>query len=755
MASLESRLPLKPVLTPEAAREIDNFESETGRFLRGELSPERYRGFRLAHGIYGQRQPDVQMIRVKIPTGALTGDQLYRLADISQEFSTGIAHLTTRQDVQFHYVRLDRVSQVMRQLADVGLTTREACGNSVRNVTACPLSGFLAEELFNVQPYALATYAFLVRNPFCQQMARKFKIAFSACPEDCAATAIHDIGAVGRVIAPGSDPAGREETRYGFKVLVGGGLGSTPFTAQILSEFVSVGDLLPTIKAILKVFSDLGNRKNKMKARLKFVVHRLGIEEFRSRVTAALAELTEVEWQEAALPSYVPERFARLVEEHLAGSPQAGAIRSAPSLFSGRSAGEAPLPSLGGLAEDPEYLRWRSFSVRLHQDPDRAVVTVLCPLGDIEAPRLRALSRLVATYAEDHVRVARDQNLVLPSVKRSDVRALYEGLREAGLAEAGVGTALDVTACPGADTCGLGITSSKGLTRALRAELASLAGNGGLEALRGVTIKISGCPNSCGQHHIANIGLHGVVKTIAGKQIPAYQLHLGGRVGHGEARIGQTLEKLPARHVPRVVSALLRLFQAERSQGESFPDFASRISPERLRALFKPFVTELSAEERLAIDWGQEVPFTTDDIGIGECAGAGTDAAIGPFDNYQAEVFQARLFMEKRQWVDAAANLSRSLYTLARVLLERVGKSPESDYEITCEIRAQVIDRGYASDLWNEARREIDALLRTRRPDPVLVLESHERCLLLLEEARKTIAILDASKTAAPAEVPG
>src|SRR3989454_6438465 len=328
MAETETILPERIALPPEAEREIENFEAETARFLAGELSPERYRAFRLAQGIYGQRQPGVQMVRVKIPSGALSGRQLHRLADISERYSTGVCHLTTRQDMQFHFVQLADVPQVMRLLAEAGLTTREACGNSVRNVTACPLTGFIAEELFDVQPYAIAAFAFLVRNPFCQQLARKFKIAFSSCPEDCAATAIHDIGAVGRVIAPGSGPAGREETRYGFKVLVGGGLGSTPFTAQVLSEFVPVGDLLPTIKAILKVFSDLGNRKNKMKARIKFVVHRLGIEDFRSRVAAALAELTEAERQEAAVPLYVPERFARLGEGYLAGGPSPGEVRA-------------------------------------------------------------------------------------------------------------------------------------------------------------------------------------------------------------------------------------------------------------------------------------------------------------------------------------------------------------------------------------------------------------------------------------------
>src|SRR5262245_16035722 len=304
MNTPESRLLSGPSVPPDAAREIDNIEAEIHRFLRGELSPERFRAFRLGHGIYGQRQPGVQMVRVKIPSGVLNGRQLRRLADISEEFSTGISHLTTRQDFQFHYVPLPRVPHLLRLLAEVGLTSREACANSVRNITACSLTGVIAEEAFNVQPYSLAAYAYLVRNPFCQQMARKFKIAFSACPEACAATAIHDIGALGRV---------REENgraTYGFWLVAGGGLGSTPFTAQTVAEFVPVEDLLPTIKAILKVFSDLGNRRSKMKARLKFVVHRLGIRKFRDLVEQARSALTPEERAEADITAYLPRSFA-------------------------------------------------------------------------------------------------------------------------------------------------------------------------------------------------------------------------------------------------------------------------------------------------------------------------------------------------------------------------------------------------------------------------------------------------------------
>ena len=744
MNTRESRLPAIPLVPADAAQEIDNIEAEIHRFLHGELSPERFRAFRLGHGIYGQRQPGVQMLRVKIPSGILNGRQLRRLADISEEFSTGVSHLTTRQDLQFHYVPLPRVPHLLRLLAEVGLTSREACANSVRNITACPLTGVIAEEVFNVQPYSLAAYAYLVRNPFCQQMARKFKIAFSACPEDCAATAIHDIGLLGRV----EEVEGR--TRCGFRVVVGGGLGSTPFVAQLLEEFVPLQDLLPTLKGILKVFTDYGNRRNKQKARLKFVVHKMGIARYRQEVVAAKRAMTATEREEARLLDHVPQPFAELAAGHLAGRPELAEIRSAQRLADAS-------PSIQVSDRDSDaFARWRSCSVRAHQDPQRLVVTVLFPLGDLDAARLRALARLVTTFSGDEARVARDQNLVLPSVKREELPALYEALAALGLAEAGVGTALDVTACPGADTCAVGITSSKGLTRALREELVPLCGNGGLEAFRGVTIKISGCPNSCGQHHIASIGLHGVVKQINGKAVPAYQLHLGGRVEAGTARIGKALDKIPARNVPRVVMALLSLYRRERAPDESFPQLVDRLSPERIQSLLKPLIEEPPPPDEPVVDWGQSGPFSTEEIGTGECAGAGTDRVVDPFDNVQAELLQASLFMDLAQWADALANLNRCQYTLAQVLLDRLGKHPDSDYECACELRAQVIDRGYAKETWNEIHREIDALLRSRHPDPAVLRRLHRRCLDLLEESKSTLALLEQKRQSASlVEVPG
>jgi sulfite reductase (ferredoxin) len=748
-------------IDPLVQSEIVNIEGEIGRFLDGSLSAERFRAFRLAYGIYGQRQPGVQMVRVKIPTGTLRGAQIERLAAIAEEFANGLAHLTTRQDVQFHFVRLERVGELLRRLAEVGLTTREACGNSVRNVTACPLSGFLAGETFEVRPYAEATYSYLVRNPFCQQMARKVKLAFSGCAEDCAATAIHDIGALARIAPDGK--------QAGFKVVVGGGLGATPYTAQVLSEFVPLAEFLPTVKAILKVFGDHGNRRSKMRARLKFVVHKIGIERFRALVEEARRGLTAEERAEADLLDHVPPEFAATAALHLS------AARS-PSPWTGQETATTALPppvppaarpgafSVGkGIpaacvppSADAGFQRWLSTNVRDHREPDRAIVTVLLPLGDIEARRLRVLGRLVTLYSDDCARIAREQNLALPSVPRVYLRLLYEGLATAGLAEEGAGTALDVTSCPGADTCALGITSSKGLARAIRAELLPRSTNGGLEPLRGVTIKVSGCPNSCGQHHIANIGVHGVVRTIDGVAVPSYQLHLGGSIGSGEARIGRALDKIPARNVPRAIAALLDLFTTERTNGESFAEFAQRLDESRARELLRRFADERPEGEDLGVDWGQKEAFTTDEIGTGECAGAGQDAVVDPFDNVTAELRQTALFMDRDQWVDALANLNRGQYTLARVLLEALGRHPDSDYEVACELRARVIDRGYDGDDWNDLHRDIESLLRTRLPEAGSVRDLYARAQGLLLTSRQTRArLLSRQESGAAAEIPG
>lgn len=711
-------------LTPDIESEIRNFSAETDRFRKGELGPERFRAFRLAFGVYGQRQPGVQMVRIRIPAGMVTGGQLAAIADIAEEFANGVAHLTTRQDVQLYHIPLARVPDLFRSLAHAGLTTREACGNSVRNITACPLAGVAADELFDVRPYALATEAFLLRNPGNQQLARKFKIGFSACPEDCAATAIHDIGAVGRVVTEGG------RARHGFRILVGGGLGAAPFAAETLSEFVPVGELLSVVKAVITASALHASRRNKARARLKFVVHREGIAWFRDQVAAIRAEFSSGEREEAELFPYVPETLRPIHAAHAAGTlPRPTRV-----------------PPVGGPGTEGIPGGWLRRNVRSHRDPARAIVTVKYPLGDIPARDLRKLGGLAVRFSRDAARLSIGQALILAEVDRSDLARLHAELAGIGAADPVAGTALDITSCPGASTCSLAITASKGLAVAIRAELSGE----NPETLAGVAIKVSGCPNSCGQHHVADIGFHGVVRRVGGRQLPAYQLHVGGRIGNGTVRIGKASRKIPAKGAPAAVKALLALHRSEGATDEVLSDFLYRLPEERLDAALAPFSEPDAGDESAFVDWGESVPYVAE-VAAGECAGAGTDASADRLFPAQDEVRQAGAFISHGQWVDALATLGRSRFTLARILLAAAGKRTETDYETLWTYRTEVIDRGHAGERWNDFHAAASKLLARRDPDPGAVRRLYGEAALLLEEAigvLKTLSDLAARQTA-------
>jgi sulfite reductase (ferredoxin) len=500
----------------------------------------------------------------------------------------------------------------------------------------------------------------------------------------------------------------------------------------VVAPFVPAAELLPMVRAILTVFAEHGNRRQRTMARLKFVVSRIGITRFRDLVQLALAAQTPEERAEARLLPHVPEDDRDGVRRLIEHGPEPGAAASPARHHAAGAAGaagaasaahDAPVPGSAVAADVAQagFAAWSAAAVRAHRDPARAIVTVTVPIGDLRAPALRRLADAAERMGDGQVRVTREQNLVFPSVRRAALPLFHAALRAAGLEETGAGTALDVTSCPGADTCALGITSSKGLARAVRQELLPLARNGGASALSGVTIKVSGCPNACGQHHVASIGLHGVVRTIEGVKVPSYQLHLGGSTGQGQARIGRALEKVPARNVPKAIRALLAVYAAERRGNVSFADFAAALPAERVTEILRPHVETLPPEDERNFDWEQKEPFSTDDLGTGECAGAGVDAVVDPFDNVRVELRQAALFAERGMWSDALATLNRTQYSAARVLLEALGRKLDSDYEVGCELRARVIDRGYAGEGWNDLHRDIEDLLRLRRPSPIRV----------------------------------
>jgi sulfite reductase beta subunit-like hemoprotein len=557
-------------------KDVDEFVEKLQAFESGEIDSEKFRAFRLLRGVYGQRQTDVQMFRIKIPLGLLGPEQLVAVADVADRYSRGFGHVTTRQNIQLHFLKMADVEAVMRRFDEVGLTTREACGNSVRNVTACELAEVCPDAAFDVSPYGEALVRHFLRHPLSSTLPRKFKIAFSGCGTDCAFGAIHDLGFVAQV----------RDGERGFKVYAAGGLSTTPQAAITLHEFVPAAEIGRVGEAIVRLFDALGKRDNKARARLKYVLRRLGEEGFRAKYGEIKAQVDAEAIAELRLPENPRNQPAGPVEEST-----------------------GPLPS--------GYLRWRSASVVDQRQDGYAAVYVRLFLGDVTSAQMRSLARLLPRFGDGTLRLTIDQNLVIPWVDRRSLPSLYVALREIGLARNDVHSAGDVTSCPGAESCNLAVTSSRNVARAIseRLELPDVASSAGMAD---TTIKISGCPNSCGQHHVADIGWHGAAKTVAGTTYPMYQLHLGGGVDAQGARFGRQVVKVVARRVPDAVALLLKLYEAERTEGESPADFYRRVDPKRVVTVLGDVAaaTPTTGEE---VDIGEETGFHVA-IGAGECA---------------------------------------------------------------------------------------------------------------------------------------
>src|SRR3989304_5255965 len=477
--------------------EIDAFEAEIGRLRRNEIPEEKFKRFRLQQGIYGQRQKEDFMVRVKVPQGTLNPEQLKRLADIGDRFSNGIAHTSSRQDIQFHYVKLENVPTVMRLLAEVGLTTREACGNTVTNVTGCYLAGTCPDEVFDVSPYATLTTSYLLRNPVCQSLPRKFKIAFSGCSKDCALAPINAIGA----IAVKREVNGTEKP--GFRIYIAGGLGPHPKIAQVLDEFVPAEDLIPLSEAILRVFDQYGERKNRSRARMKFLLEKIGFEELKQRVLKEFQTLKTSRTWSFTLPS--------------------GDNLENPSISS--------LEKGGTGNGDPSFYRWHSTNVLRQKQDGYHTVSVRLVMGDITTAQMRKLADITTKYAHGRLKVTQQQNFIMKWVRDEDLHNLYLALKKERLALAGAGKMIDIQSCPGAETCNLGLTSSRQLAFAIGRRLAARED----AEVEDVRIKVSGGPSSWGHHHIAHVGFLGVSNNMEGRLVPHYQLHLGGGGGGGRA----------------------------------------------------------------------------------------------------------------------------------------------------------------------------------------------------------------------------
>ncbi len=591
----ESVLLDRDVLEAEYERivrdDIELFRSKAEQFLAGQITEDEFRAFRLRRGIYGQRQPGVQMVRTKVPGGLLAADQMRQLAAVADEFGGGRAHITTRQNVQFHFVPLRRVPDLLHKLADYRLTTREACYNTVRNVTCCPMAGLAPDEVFDVRPYAQrVAFAFLHKD-LTDNLPRKFKIAFSGCREDCMAGAIHDVGLRARIRDEGGEP------RRGFRVVAGGGLGALPNEAQVLDEFLPEERLLNRLEAIIRVFAKYGNRSNKMKARMKFVIRERGFEWFREAVDTEYQRILVdggIEW-----PESVPEGF--------------GGFQSRPRPL---GSGDA-LPVLNPAPRgDSEYDRWLQTNVREQKQPGYAAVTVRVSQGNLTSDQMRSVARLAEDAGDGLLRLTIDQNVVLAFVPLRRLSRVWAVLDRAGLGDAGAREIGDITTCPGAYSCNLALTKSMNLGAALE----ETVGQRRDPNVRKLSIKVSGCPNSCGQHWVADFGFYGNARKIEGREVPYYMMLLGGGYdSEGLMRFGLAVQSIPARLAPEAVDRILDHFEANRGNNETFREYVLRHKVEFFREMTADLGKPADAFPELYKDWGDDTDFSLK-LGRGECA---------------------------------------------------------------------------------------------------------------------------------------
>jgi sulfite reductase (ferredoxin) len=649
----------------DLAEEIDLFEGQIALRKQGTMEDRVFAETRLRRGAYGQRYDNGQrndgtgqqtlayptpeltkgpdtlwdapgMLRIKIPWGGVTPEQLDLMADLAEEYSDEILHVTTRQDIQLHFIHIDDTPTIMRRLASVGITTREACGNSVRNITACPVAGVCRTETFDVTPYADALMRFLLGHPDCQDFGRKFKPAFSGCAgEACGLVRMHDFGGIAKTrVVDG-------EVRRGFETYVGGGLGTSPYQAKVLNPFLPVEELLPTVQSIARVFARLGEKNNRNRARIKFLVAKLGIEEFRRLV----AEERQTLEHDTRWTAYLPD-IDRFDESPIKGA--------------------APLT----VAGSPAFQEWAATNVYRQRQEGYVTATVALPLGDLSAWQTRQLSDIARDYVGDAVRFTVEQNIVLRSVSEADLPALYEALAAVGLAQAGAGTILDITACPGTDTCKLGISSSRGLAGELRERLAATAYELD-EAVRGLRIKVSGCFNSCGQHHIADIGFFGNSRKIGGHAVPHFQVVLGGRWDENGGAFGLAIGSIPSKRIPEVVDRITTRFVTERTEGESFQDFTARIGKKALMTALEELkaVPVYEEDASLYTDWGDPREFSMGDLGIGECAGeviSRTDLELSVAESLS---FESQLSLEEGDLAKADERAYQAMLAGARAMV--------------------------------------------------------------------------------------
>ncbi|MCH7950543.1 MAG: nitrite reductase [Candidatus Dadabacteria bacterium] len=657
-------------LPDEVREELDLFERQVEDYLAGMTGEIKFQKIRLQMGVYAQRQDGVQMQRIKIPFGGLNSAQLRRLADVSDKYASGFMHLTTRQDVQLYYIQLDTEPNMMRELADVGITTREACGNTVRNVTACHQSGVSPTQNFDVTPYAEAFKNFMLRNPICQNMGRKFKVCFEGCHDkDHAGIMIHDLGFRARV----KEIDG--ELKRGFQVYVGGGLGASPSLGHLWTEFLPVEEMIPFSASVIRIFDRFGERKVRMKARMKFLIRKLGIDEFREKVEEERAKLdVDPKWND----------FLKEIDET---PPETNPhIPSAPE----------------GVSEDPLYQAWKDSCVLPHEYEGFNMVNISVHNGDITSDTARALADITEIFSASDIRISISQNLILRWVPTAALPALYLALREIDLANLGPETFNDITACPGADTCRLGITSAKGLADTLTKGMKNGLGEFS-ELSKGLSIKISGCPNACAQHVSANIGFQGASLAKEGRNVPAEQVFVGGGLYGDDTRLATSIIKVATRNAPKVVKRLLELYRDERNGDEHFDLVMERLGRDRIKEEIKEFAQVPTFEEDPSYyqDWGHEEEKFELQKGVkGECAGATVEEKIPTFSDAEKRIQQAEALLKHGEYNTSIMEAYHSCAASAHVPLYTKLVDPFTSQQTIWEFENLLVRTGDADERW-------------------------------------------------------
>jgi sulfite reductase (ferredoxin) len=647
------RTELEDLNNPVVARDIIDLEKKIRLFREGKLDDDKFRSLRLVRGIYGQRQPGVQMVRIKLPLGRVTTKQIRRIANISDEYASSNLHATTRQDIQIHFVSLDRTPEMWANLEKDNITTREACGNTVRNVTASDIAGIDPKEPFDVTPHAYQMFDYLLRNPICQEMGRKFKISFSSNDDDSAFSFIHDLGFIPKLV----------DGKRGFKVMIGGGLGANPYLAVVAFEFLEEDQIIPFTEAVLRVFDRYGERTRRMKARFKFLLDDFGLEKIMQLVEeerkALKSKIFPINHQ-ILPPSFVPE--AKIFPEV-------------------------------EVKNSEKFEKWKKTNVIQQKQEGFFGVYVKLPLGNMSSNLARKFADVVDKYASDELRITVNQGYLIRYVRPQALKALYNELDQLALAEPGFDSVADITACPGTESCNLAISDSTQISLALenviRNEYPELIYNNDIK------IKISGCPNSCGQHGLASIGLHGsTIKDKQGKVIPALVVLLGGgRVGNGDGIISDKIIKIPSKRGPDALRLLLNDYEANSLDGEYFHNYFLRIGRNYFYTMLKPLGDTTTVVPTDYIDWGQETNFILQ-TAVGECAGVMIDLISTLLNDSEEKVEWATETLESGQYADSIYHSYSAFINTAKALLLSRDIKPSTQIQVIIDFQKEFVAKG-------------------------------------------------------------